>query len=152
GRGMDLHCRLRREPHAGAAPDADDLLQAIVAECTGSRRGNNHVQPLALGKPSTDAEWRLGVGLGQHGAAVAVDKSELEAGMPPDQREWPLVATTHRGPQKSEFRRYALTGRSQSRSRRIHVTTFSSPAPLLRFVNTNGRSPRITRASRAMTS
>src|SRR5262245_37871846 len=102
GRGMDLYGRLRCEPHAGAAPDADDLLQAIVAEYAGSRRGNNHVQALALGKPSPDAEWRLGVYLGQHRAAVAADKTELEAAMPPDQREWPLVAMTHRGPQKSE--------------------------------------------------
>src|SRR5262249_5443351 len=40
---------------------------------------------------------------------------------------------------------------SNSSSRRIQATTWSSPWPVFRLVNTNGRSPRMRRASRAMT-
>src|SRR5262247_173806 len=77
GRWMDLQRRLRGQPHASAASDADDLLQAIVAECAGSRREEDHVQAVALGKPSSEAEWRLGIGLGQHGPTVAVEEGEI---------------------------------------------------------------------------
>jgi hypothetical protein len=65
------------------------------------------VQALTLGKPSSDAEWRLGVGLGQHGAAITVTKGEIEPGVPADDRAWPLVATTRGGLGKSRFPSYA---------------------------------------------
>ena len=37
GRWMDLERRLRGQPHAHAAPKADDLLQMIVPECARGR-------------------------------------------------------------------------------------------------------------------
>src|SRR5215468_776474 len=38
GRRMDLQRRLRSQPHAGAAPDTDDLTMVIVPECARGRR------------------------------------------------------------------------------------------------------------------
>jgi hypothetical protein len=84
GGWMDLHRRLRCQPHPRAAPNADVLPQVIVAERPGSRRGKDHVQALTLGKPSSDAEWRLGVCRGQHGAAIAVEKAEIEPSVADD--------------------------------------------------------------------
>jgi hypothetical protein len=105
---MDLHRRLRGQPHARAAPDADALLEAVVAERAGSRQGKDHVQAVALGEPSPDAEGWLGVSLGQHGTAVAVEKGEIEPGVPADERERALVATTNPSPRNLGLRGYAL--------------------------------------------
>ena len=65
------------------------------------------MQALALGKPSSDAEGWLGVSLSQHSTAVAVEKGEIEPGVPADDRAWPLVATTRGGLGKSRFPSYA---------------------------------------------
>src|SRR5918996_182488 len=152
GRRMDLQRRLRGQPHARAAPDADDLLKVIVPECARGRRGEDHVHAVTLGKPSSDAEWWLGISPGQHRAAVAVEKGEIQQGVPSDDRGGARVAMLRGRPQWVPFRLYARTGCSYSNSRRIHATTPSRPAPPLRFMKTNGRSPRIILASRAMTS
>jgi hypothetical protein len=58
----------------------------IVPECARGRRGEDHVQAVVLGKPSSNAEWRLGIGLSQYGPTVAVDKGEIEPRLPPDDR------------------------------------------------------------------
>ena len=65
------------------------------------------MQALALGKASSDAEWRLGVGPVQDGAAIAVAKGEVKPGVPADERVWPLVATTRGSSGKSRFPDYA---------------------------------------------
>ncbi len=85
-RRMDLERRLRGQPHARAAPDADDLLKMIVSEYAWGGRGDDHVYAVALGKPSSDAEWWLRIGVGQHRAAVAVEKHEIEPRVSPDDR------------------------------------------------------------------
>jgi hypothetical protein len=87
GRWMALDRGLRRQPHTRAATDAHDLLQAIVAERAGCRRRKDHVYTVALGKQSSDAERRLGVGPGQHSAAVPVAEGEIEQGVPADDRQ-----------------------------------------------------------------
>src|SRR5262249_6463932 len=56
GRWMDLHRGLRCQPHTSAAPDADDLLKVIVPEYARGRRGEDHVQAVRLGKPSSHAK------------------------------------------------------------------------------------------------
>ena len=110
------------------------------------------MQALPFNKRASDTEWRLGVGVGQYGAAVAAEKGEIEAGLSTDARKWPLIATTRSRFAECDAPGYARIGCSQRSSRRIHVITSSSPTPLLRFVKTNGRPPRISLASRAMTS
>src|SRR5215470_4924347 len=152
GRWMDLQRRLRGQPHACAAPDADDLLKPIVPEYTWSGRREDHVQAVTLGKPSSDAEWRLAISLGQHGPTVAVDEAELEPCVPSDGPGRSLVAMPRGRHASMQFLGHAGSGCSYSNWPRIHLTTSSSPTPLLRFVKTNGRSPRITFASRAMMS
>src|SRR5262245_14541348 len=84
GRWMDLQRRLRGQPHARAAPDPDDLLEVIVPEYARGGRREDHVQAAALGKQSSDAEWRLAVGVGQHGLTVTVEEGELEPRVAPD--------------------------------------------------------------------
>src|SRR6516164_4362841 len=153
GRWMDLQRGLRRQPYPRAAPDADDLLKVIVPEYARGRRGEDQVQAVRLGKPPSHAEGWLGIGLGQHGPAVAVDEIEIQPRVPPDDRGEALVAMPPGAPGGCvQFGGYARTGCSYNNSRRIHVTTSPRPTPLLRFVNTNGRSPRISLASRAITS
>jgi hypothetical protein len=83
---MDLHRGLRRQPHTRAAPDADDLLKVIVSEYARGRGGEDHVQAVRLGKPSSHAEWWLGIGLGQHGPTVAIDEIEIQPRVPPNDR------------------------------------------------------------------
>ena len=74
---MDLQRGLRRQPYPRAAPDADDLLKVIVPEYARGRGGEDHVQAVRLGKPSSHAEWWLGIGLGQYGPTVAVVENEI---------------------------------------------------------------------------
>jgi hypothetical protein len=81
---MDLHRGLRCQPHTRAATDADELLKVIVPEYARGRRGEDHVQAVCLGKPSSHPERRLGIGLAQHGATVAVDENEFQPRVPPD--------------------------------------------------------------------
>ena len=64
------------------------------------------MQAVTVGKPLSDAEWWLGVGLGQYGATVAVAKGELEPGVAANDREWPLVATTRRDRGQAGFPGY----------------------------------------------
>jgi len=81
GRGMHLEGRLRSQPHPRSTLDADDLAQAIAAEHTGSGRGQNHVQAVALRKTPADTKRRLGVRRAQNSPPVAVRKRQLQPGM-----------------------------------------------------------------------
>src|SRR5215813_8184424 len=140
GRWMGLQRRLRSQPHARAAPDTNDLLKPVAPEYAWGGRHEYHVQALALGKPSPNAERKLPIGPGQYGPTFTVEEGELQPCVPPDDPGWALVAMPRGRRSCMQFLGYAGIGCSYSSSRRIHVTTSSSPAPLLRFVKTNGRS------------
>src|SRR5215213_8829231 len=96
------------------------------------------MQAITLGKPPAGAEGRLGVRVCQHGAATAHGEHQFEARVAADLRgRAPIEDTGHR---------------SNSSSRSIQPTIWSSPSPDFKLLNTTGREPRTAAASRAITS
>jgi hypothetical protein len=94
------------------------------------------VKAVALGEPLSDAEWRLDIGFGQDSSTVPVMKSQIEPGVASDYRKRSLVAATRCGQSTLWFLGQAWIRTTWSTSRRIHVTTSSSPVPRQRMIIT----------------
>src|SRR5262249_14299033 len=137
---------------------------SVAREQPRARGRENQVRRAVDLEASIDSKGRLGVSMRQHRSAAPIGEPQLQAGTPADSLGRPLV--THDGRHlrylKLGTRRskrepasgdcIAAHASSNSRSLRIQDTTSSRPDPLLRLVNTNGRSPRIVLESRAITS
>src|SRR5438876_4759262 len=131
---MNLRGRLLRNPHTRAAFDMNRAFHIIAPEQTRRAMHQDQMCLPARIQNTRDLEGYFAIGMAKDGLLVLLHEREIHASEPSDVRD-----------------RNAHIQFSNSNSRRIHVTTSSTPARVFRLVNTNGFLPRISRESRSIT-